>query len=262
MEFINSSENNFIKRIKRLKLKKWRDIEGLFVAEGVKFLDFDVVPNAIILLENINLEEKYNYKLNLLQCKKITVPMKIFSQLTTQKNSQGVLFIYNYIKEKLSDYSDNIVILDKISDPGNLGTIIRLIDAIGYKDIILTDNCVDIFNEKVVRSSMGSILNISYSIMSAEKILEFLKNNYYKIFATNLNKISISYEKMQLATKNAFIFGNEGDGVSNIFLENCDENIIIPIYGKAESLNVSVACGIILYKSKELQIKNNGGGSS
>ncbi|MDR3258447.1 MAG: RNA methyltransferase [Fusobacteriaceae bacterium] len=262
MEFIYSSENNFIKKIKRLKLKKWRDIDRLFIAEGIKFLDFDILPNAVILLENVSFSEKYNYKLNNLQCKKITVPIKIFSQLTTQKNSQGILFVYNYINEKLSDYSDNIVILDKISDPGNLGTIIRLIDAVGYKDIILTNNCVDIFNEKVVRSSMGSILNINYTIMNPEKILELLKNNYYKILATNINKNSVSYEKMQLETKNAFIFGNEGDGVSDIFLENCDENIIIPIYGMAESLNVSVACGIILYKSKELQFKNNKGGSN
>lgn len=135
-----------------------------------------------------------------------------------------------------------------------MGTIIRVADASGFKDIILTKGSVDCYNEKCVRSSMGSIFNMNIIYMEEETLLRYLKENNYKLHVTALESNSIEYTKMKLDNKNAIIFGSEGNGVSKTFLKSANEIIIIPIYGSAESLNVAIASGIILYKIKELSL--------
>jgi len=252
MEYIDSLDNNFIKKIRKLKSKKHRDNYGLFIGEGIKFIDFQIVPFAVIVNKDSTFDVKYQLKLNSLTAKIIYVSSKVFFSISTQENSQGIVFVYNYLKNSRDNLGNNIVILDNISDPGNLGTIIRLMDAVGYKDILITKDSASMYNEKTVRSSMGSILNTNILYLSHEEILDILKKENYKIFATNLKKNSIDYRKMQLFSKNAFIFGNEGNGVSKVFLDNSHQDVIIPIYGAAQSLNVSVAAAIILYKSREL----------
>ena len=252
MDYINSLENNTIKKIKKLKIKKYREEEQLFIAEGRKFLDFTFEPEIIVFRENYETAGEIEEKLEKFQCRKIIVSEKVFGQLTSQENSQGVIVVYPYIKGSLEKLQKNIVVLDKIGDPGNLGTIIRVADAAGFKDIILTKGSVDCYNEKVVRSSMGSILNMNILYMEEEELITFLKREGYKIEVTALDKDSVSYTEMKLTERNAIVFGSEGDGVSQNFLKMCDEKIIIPIYGIAESLNVAMACGIILYKTKEI----------
>lgn len=252
MDYVNSLENNTIKKIKKLKIKKYREEEQLFIAEGRKFLDFTFEPQIIVFRENYEITKEIELKLEKFQCRKIVVSEKVFTQLTSQENSQGVIIVYPYIKGTIQKLQNNIIVLDKIGDPGNLGTIIRVADAAGFKDIFLTKGSVDCYNEKVVRSSMGSILNMNITYMEEEELIAFLKKENYKIEVTALDKDSVSYTQMKLAEKNAIVFGSEGDGVSQNFLKICDEKIIIPIYGIAESLNVAIASGIILYKTKEI----------
>lgn len=252
MDYINSLENITIKKIKKLKIKKYREEEQLFIAEGRKFLDFDFSPEILIFHENYLITEEIQKKIDRFKCRKIQVSDRVFSQLTSQENSQGVIVIYPMKKGDLNILEDNIVVLDKIGDPGNLGTIIRVADAAGFKDILLSKGSVDCWNEKVVRSSMGSILNMNIVYLEEEKLISLLKEKEYKMEVTALDKSSIEYTKMNLSKKNAIIFGSEGNGVSQRFLEESDEKLIIPIYGIAESLNVAMACGIILYKTKEV----------
>ena len=252
MDYINSLENNTIKKIKKLKIKKYREEEQLFIAEGRKFLDFEFVPEMLIFHEDYTITDEIQKKIDRFQCRKIKVSDKVFSQLTSQENSQGVIVIYPMKKGDLNILNNNIVVLDKIGDPGNLGTIIRVADAGGFKDILLTKGSVDCWNEKVVRSSMGSILNMNIIYLEEEELISFLKEKGYKMEVTALDKTSIEYTEMSLGEKNAIIFGNEGNGVSQRFLEVSDEKLIIPIYGIAESLNVAMACGIILYKTREI----------
>ncbi|MEG0561042.1 MAG: RNA methyltransferase, partial [Cetobacterium sp.] len=159
-----------------------------------------------------------------------------------------VIICYNSKKENLAELGDNIVVLNRVSDPGNLGTIIRIADAAGFKDIVLTKGSVDCYNEKTVRSTMGSILAMNISYIDEDKLVPFLKEHGYKIVVTALEDDSIPYTKLNLVEKNAFIFGNEGDGVSKDIIKSSDEKVIIPIYGTAESLNVAMATGIVLYE--------------
>jgi TrmH family RNA methyltransferase len=234
------------KKIKKLKAKKYRDLEKLYLAEGRKFLEFKELPEMIIFREGISDDVIDMAEHHI--CKKIMLNEKLFKELTSQESSQGVIICYKSKIKELNELEDNIVVLNKVSDPGNLGTIIRVSDAAGFKDIILTKGSVDCYNDKTVRSSMGSILNVNIHYIEEEKLVGFLKDREYKIISTALEKDSIDYTKMKLQEKNAFIFGNEGDGISKNIIANSDEKVIIPIYGGAESLNVAMATGIILYE--------------
>lgn len=255
MEFINSLDNSTIKKVKKLKQRKYREEENKFLAEGRKFLDFTYTPDLIILKENFEDFENITTKLERFDCRKIVVNDRIFKELTSQENSQGVILVYPYCETNIEKINNNIIVLDKIQDPGNLGTIIRVADAAGFKDIILTKGSVDCYNEKCVRSSMGSIFNMNIVYMEELPLIQFLKEKKYKFLVTALENNSIEYTDIILNEKNAIIFGSEGNGVSDNFLKAADETVIIPIYGSAESLNVAMASGIILYKVRELMSK-------
>lgn len=255
MEYINSLENSTIKKIKKLKNRKYRELEKKFLAEGHKFLDFKYLPEIIIINNDILENENIMNKVNGVDCRKIVVDDRIFSQLSSQENSQGIILVYSFCESDINKINDDVVVLDKIQDPGNLGTIIRVVDAVGLKDIILTKGSVDCYNEKVVRSSMGSIFNLNIIYLDEEELLGYLTRNNYKLIVTALEENSISYTDINVEEKNAIVFGSEGNGVSSSFLKLANEVVMIPIYGSAESLNVAMASGIMLYKFKELKLK-------
>ncbi|MBZ4683225.1 MAG: methyltransferase, TrmH family [Fusobacteriaceae bacterium] len=247
MQIISSKENKIYKLIKKLKTKKYREKEKLFIAEGRKFLDFKYKPRYYILNENDI--ETYSYLIE--KENTYIFSENLFYEITTQINSQGIILVYDYIPNNIEKLNNDIVILDKVQDPGNLGTIIRLVDAVGLNDIILTKGSVDIYNDKTIRSSMGSIFNLNIIYLETNELIELLKEKKYSVISTALSDETIDYTEMKLEEKNAFVFGNEGNGISDDILNISNKKIKIPIYGSAESLNVGVATGIILYKYRE-----------
>ncbi len=248
-EIIKSKENKLFKRIKKLKTKKYRDKEKLFIAEGHKFLDFSEDPKYIIIREEC---DRYEEKVAAFNCEKYVFSEPLFNEITTQENSQGIILVYEMRDGAMEALDNNIVVLDRVQDPGNLGTIIRVADAAGYRDIILTKGSVDVYNDKCVRSSMGSLFNMNIVYRETSELLEELKEREYKLSVTALASDAVSYSEMKLGEKNAIIFGNEGQGVSQEIIDAADQKVIIPIYGSAESLNVAMASGIMLYKCREL----------
>ncbi|MGL5125678.1 MAG: TrmH family RNA methyltransferase [Fusobacteriaceae bacterium] len=252
MEKIISSENSTFKKLKKLKNKKYREEFQLFLAEGRKFLDFDTIPEFIVFKEGV--EKDFSEKIEKFEnvSRTIILEEKLFKELTAQETSQGVILVYKHKKDDLTNLNKNIVILDRVADPGNLGTIIRLCDAAGFKDILLVKGSADIYNEKVVRSSMGSILSMNLIYLEEHNILDLVKKMDYQLLVTALDSTSIPYTSLKLKDKNAIVFGSEGSGVSDNFLQAANEKVIIPIYGSAESLNVGVASGIMLYKVREI----------
>ncbi len=248
MNLISSKENNFYKLLKKLRQRKYREKEELFLAEGIKFLNVQKEPEYLVIEEGkdreIEIPDNLIYKTYILN-------KKLFKEISYQENSQGLILVYRYNKSLLDEIGDNIVVLDRVQDPGNLGTIIRIVDAAGFKDIILIKGSVDVYNEKTVRSSMGSIFAINIVYMEEMELMDFLEERGYRRIVTALEDDTVDYNKMDLSEKNAIIFGNEGRGVSETIIAKSDEKIKIPIYGGAESLNVAIAAGIILYKVRE-----------
>ncbi len=249
-DIIASPDNKFYKLLKKLDKKKDRDENSIFKAEGEKFLSENINFNKIIVMETkfeyfeekYEIYRQYNFKI---------LMDNLLYEVSTQENSQGIIFLYSKNLNTIEDIQGDVVILDDIQDPGNAGTIIRTMIAANFQNLILTKGSVDVYNPKTVRATMSGIFKLNIIYETPEKIVEFLNNKNYLKIVTALHEDSISYEKIELRENNAFIFGHEGGGVSEYLIENSDIKAIIPIYGNIESLNVSVATGIFLYKMRE-----------
>ena len=198
-------------------------------------------------LQDSCIDNKLKYEIAKFEC--IYVNKKVFSLLTDVQNPQGLLaVIRKQNKEENIDYKEDIIVaLDGIQDPGNLGTILRTIDSVGLNQVIVSKETADAYNPKVVRSTMGAIFRVN--VIETENLLNTLKNakkHHYKIMATSLENSTSIYETEY--SKKIIVIGNEANGVSKEILEYADEKIKIPMLGKTESLNASVATGIVLYE--------------
>ena len=249
---ITSRNNDLIKKVKSLNDKKFRNQYNQFIIEGDKMINEAIKEK--INIEYIFVEENYEWKNDEIDSNKIiNVSSSVMEAISSLKNSPGVLAVAEKKTNKniegidLKD-EDLFLILDNVQDPGNIGTIIRTADSIGLKYIFIKDGSCDIYNPKVLRSTMGSIFRVECVTFSDNKaLIEKLKQNNIIVYATNLKTNKSIYD---VDFKNsAIIVGNESNGVSEELLELADENIKIPMRGNAESLNVAIATSIILYEA-------------
>ncbi len=253
-EYIVSRDNKQYKFLKKLKDKKYRDQNNVFLAEGEKFLKENIHFSKIIINE-----AKYKYfedKYNISKYDNVLVLSEnLFEQISTQETSQGILLIYSKIAKRLDEIKGDVIVLDDVQDPGNIGTIIRTMIATNFTNLLLTKSSVDVYSPKVVRATMGGIFKVNVIYSDRENILKFLKENRYNIIGTALQEDSIDYREVILnKNNNAYVFGHEGNGISKEILTQLDQKAIIPIYGDIESLNVSIAVAVFLYKMREKDI--------
>lgn len=255
MQIITSKDNEIIKNIRKLKEKKYRDTNNEYIVEGLKLIEEAIEENVNIkkivvceeCLKDSEIEQKFLYKIAKYDC--VYVSDKVFSLLTDVVNPQGMLAVIEKegTEDKINYSEDVIVVLDGIQDPGNLGTILRTVDSVGLSQIILSKTSVDAYNPKVVRSTMGAIFRVK--IIESENLVETLKNmkkHKYKVVATSLEGSESIYNMDY--NKKVIVIGNESKGVSKEILDIADSRIKIPMLGKTESLNASIATGVILYE--------------
>lgn len=255
MQVITSKDNELIKHVRKLKDKKYRDQSGEFIIEGINLIKEAISENAdikkIIICEDC---EKTNaipktlmYDIAKYDCEYVS--KKVLNSITQVVMPQGVFAIV----AKNDDYAeidctqDVIIALDNLQDPGNFGTILRTIDSIGLTQVLVSKGTVDVYNPKVVRSTMGAIFRVK--VIEAQDLIQTMKNlrrHKFKIVVTTPKGAgdiySIDYKKKII------VIGNEANGVSENIVKIADENVRIPMLGKAESLNASVATGIVLYE--------------
>ena len=255
MQVITSKDNEIVKSVKKLKDKKYREEEGLYVIEGIKMLEEAIEEKANIkriiicdeCLKAEDLEQKLLYEIAKYNC--VYVNSKVFNFLTDVVAPQGILAVVEKPSKdtKVSYDEDIILALDGIQDPGNLGTILRTADSVNLKQIIVTKNTADSYNPKVVRSTMGAIVRIK--IIETDDLVKTLKEakkNKFKIVATSLDTNDSIYDINY--NKKVIVIGNEANGVSKEVQELADNRVKIPMLGRTESLNASVATGIMLYE--------------
>lgn len=251
---IESNQNKIIKEVNSLKAKKERDKTGLFILEGKRLVD--EIPNsweikyllkAESYSEDINFENVY------------TVKDSLFEKISETVNPQGILAVC-HIKEfdvTNVDYSNSpfFVVLENVTDPGNMGTLIRAADAAGADGIFLSKGCVDIYNPKVIRATMGSIFHLPiYRNLNLMDLMEDFKNNNVKTLAAHLKGTSTPY-KVDMTTACAVIIGNEANGLSDEISEIASDLVKIPMPGKAESMNAGIAGGILIYEAVRQRIE-------
>jgi TrmH family RNA methyltransferase len=250
-KFISGRNNAFITEICKLKQKKYRNQIGLFYAEGVKLLKEALNSKYREKIKYIIVEENIAGDITDITDFDITVVTnEVYKKITDEEAFQGIMCVLEKPeKETALSYEKPVIVLSSVRDPGNVGTIIRTAYAVCDADMILSDDCADIYSSKTQRSAMGAIFkqNIKISRNLTEDI-EKLKKKGYNIFATYLDKNSRSVNDVDFNSKTAVVFGNEGNGLNDEIVKICDEKMIIPINQHSESLNVSVAAGIVLWE--------------
>ena len=237
----SSIQNEKIKSIKKLREKKYRDIEGLFIVEG-KNLVMEAYKNN--LLKTLIVLDNSSFNLSIETIRVSENVMKYLSELNTPNEIMGICY-----KKKEENISGNILVLDDIQDPGNLGTIIRSAVAFSISTIIVSPDTVSIYNSKVLRSTQGLLFDVNIIVRDISSAIDDLKQNGYKIYGTKVDN-GKNLKDIDSTNKYAVIMGNEGSGVNKDILDKCDEYIYIPMNEKCESLNVGVATSIILYEMR------------
>lgn len=257
IDYIQSKDNKTIKHIISLQQRKYRQKFGEYTVEGIRAVT-DIGKKDC--LRYILIRESKRSELEPLVQKGFTVSSvyvvqdPIFDKIEHSVNGQGILGI---AKKCVNDLHSLIVedglyvALDGVQDPGNLGTIIRTAVAAGAKGIFLLKGTVDPYNEKCVRSTMSALCNIPiFEDVTLSEFYDFIKDNTIKTYVTSLENAE-PYHTISYPKRTMIILGNEGNGVSREIIEMCDQAITIPMYGDIESLNVSIAAALCMYKVRE-----------
>lgn len=253
MKIINSLQNETIKYFTKLNEKAFRKQEQKFIVEG-KHLVEEALKTSLV--ETI-ISSDINYLNQVEGIEKYLVNDNIIKKISNTKNPQNVLGIVKMfdttekiLEEELKKTKSSLVMFDDINDPGNLGTLIRTAAALGYNGIILSNSSVDIYNDKTVRASQGSIFKTKIIYTDLEKIIKTLKKNNYTLIGTSL-KHSVLLEDVKKEEKFVICLGNEARGISDKVLNLMDANIKLTMHNDVESLNVMVAGSIIMYEMQK-----------
>ena len=235
---IESVDNSRIKEIRKLKEKKYRDQEKLFLVEGehlvLEAYKSKLLKTVILCNRDIDLDVE-----------KIEVSEKVMNTISDMPSKVDIVGVCEIVDNKIS-LDSNVLILDGVQDPGNLGTIIRSAVAFNIKNIVLSKNTVDIYNPKVLRGCQGMNFHLNIIRDDLINVIKDLKDNNYTIYGTNVVN-GVDIKDIKKTGKYAIIMGNEGNGISPEIKKIVKENIYIKIKD-VESLNVAVATSIILYE--------------
>ena len=253
---ITSTSNVQVKNIIQLQKKaRARRQQGMFVTEGIRM--FREAPEELI--SRIYVSESFlgdPQHRKLLEGRKYEVLSdSVFSRASDTQSPQGILCLVN-----MPDYdpgrllgdavSDGVwLVLENVQDPGNLGTMFRTGEGAGISGIIMDRNTVDIYNPKTIRSTMGSVFRVPFSIVdSLADAVNLLKERQIRVYAAHLEG-SVCYDEPDYTAGTAFLIGNEGNGLTKEAAALADTNIRIPMEGRLESLNAAMAAGILMYEA-------------
>lgn len=244
MIVLTSCENEKVKMYIKLKKKKYRDLSGEYIVEGMHSV-MEAFKTG--MLEELILEEN---EILPLPCKYVYVSHDIMKKISTVDTPPTIMGLCK--KRILNDnkfLGKKILVLDQLQDPGNLGTIIRSACAFGVDSIVLSENTVDLYNPKVIRGTQGMIFHMNIFQKKSSEIIELLKSLNIPVYGT---KVEYGSDVRSLNEKDkrsfALVVGNEGNGVRSEISDMCDKNLYINMNDRVESLNVAIATSILLYE--------------
>jgi TrmH family RNA methyltransferase len=256
LKSITSKDNIIYKETRKLSTKKGRDESGLYLVEGENMIQ-EALEHEIPL-RHILVRDKGGGVPHFVFTKPGKAPglpiflldQRLFDQLAQTETSQGVLGVAEKpMNQKALPKEGNVLVLDRLQDPGNIGTLIRTAEAAGYEGVVILKGTVDVFSPKVVRATAGSLFRIPlFHYASKEDLVEALRKTGKRIITTDLTAKTMYYQE-RLQKNIALVIGNEGNGVDPYFREHGDVCIKIPMKGKVDSLNAAVAASILMYES-------------
>lgn len=258
MKNITSSENEIYKSFARLYKRKYRDREGLYVIEGINLTEEALKNGAklksVFLRKGFDSDTVLN---DLLARVADEVPVYILSKELFDKTAdtetpQGIAAVLAkpvYNEESFFDETDNVIVLDRLQDPGNIGTVIRAADAAGFGGAIIIKGTADVFSPKTVRAAAGSLYRVKLLYAaSADEAAQVLHSNGMKMIATSPYAKKLVYDA-DMSGKTALVIGNEANGVSDEIKNLSDESVKLPMAGNIESLNAAVAAAVVMYEA-------------
>lgn len=226
------------KRILSLHKKKFREQHKLFIIEGSKIIEQAIENNSECIQTIYTISpEKYSSE----KFKTVQVSESELKRISTLKHPQGDLAVCHYLENKSKPQSNLKILLDKIQDPGNMGTIIRLAAWFGVEEIVASPDTVDFYNPKVVQATMGGIFNVN---ITYRDLKPYLEETNLPVYGAILEGNNVYTSK--LSKEGVLLMGNEGNGISADLIPLISHPITIPKFGTGESLNVAMATGILL----------------
>ncbi len=251
---ITSKDNEIIKNIKKLKEKKYR--LDTYIVEGIKMVKEAISENQEIAL--IAIREDFKIDFDTKNIKTVTISNKIFNDISDVKTPQGILAVIKKNQNNQIETNSNYILaLDSLQDPGNMGTIIRTADSANINQIIINKTTVDPYSPKVIRSTMGAIYRTNIiEVEDLKATLKEMQSNGFQIITTDLKATQSIYD-INYNNKTVVVIGNEANGVSQEILQIADKKVIIPMLGKTESLNASIAASIMIYEYVRQKIQKS-----
>ncbi|MHA6259413.1 TrmH family RNA methyltransferase [Sporosarcina sp. CAU 1771] len=249
MKRIESIQNSLVKHWKKLVLtRKERDKSGEFLVEGFHLVEEALKNNGAILALIVREDVKMPTSWNIEGVHLVEVTSAVAKEFSETEHSQGIFAHCRQPVHSEDNYTEwnTLLLIDSVQDPGNVGTMIRTADAAGIDAVILGKGTADAYNPKTVRSGQGSHFNIPVIRGDLVEWVQKLKVEGVQVLGTGLDN-AIAYTDAEIDKGFALIVGNEGSGVNPELLSLADHTVMIPLRGKAESLNVAVATGILLY---------------
>ena len=243
MTIITSKANSVVKNAKKLHQKKYR--KSAYLIEGWHL--FEEAVQAGVTIEKIFALESYREQLVAFP-QTVWVSEDILLDLADSQTPQGIVAVVQ--KEEVEQVDLNqgkFLFLEDVQDPGNVGTIIRTADAAGFTGVIVSDKSADIYSLKTLRSMQGSHFHLPIYRMSSQALLKAAKEAVIPVLATTLSKDSVDYRELPPIENFVLVMGNEGQGISPLMAESADQLVHISMKGQAESLNVAVAAGILIF---------------
>lgn len=237
---ITSKQNQKIKDLVKLSKQSERNAKKEFIIEGFHLFEMALESGLVKSVFVAKKNEKIPAKIQ-----QYVVSEEIMAKISNEVSPQGILAICGFLPSNLSNFSDRVLYLDGVSDPGNLGTILRTALAFSYNSVILSESCCSIYNPKTIQSSQGSIFKLNI-IQDDKELINELKKKEYQIISTEI-KGSESLTKIKPNKKHVLVLGNEAHGVSEKILNVSDKRVRIDIKD-IESLNVAIAGAIAMYE--------------
>lgn len=253
---VTGLQNPLVKAAAELKQKKHRQQRGEFLAEGLRTVEEAVAFKSAQLIFYTAAEDERTLQLleqaASMQLKLVCVSEAVMKKIADTETPQGIIAVCRMQEQpldKLLASGKLLLVLDRVGDPGNIGTMLRTADAAGVGGIVLLKGSADIYAPKTVRASMGSLFHVPVlSGISEQEFIDDAKRAGYQLLVTALDGADNLYQA-DLSGRLAFVMGNEAGGVSASLLRQADKRVFIPMRGHAESLNVAMAAGIVMFET-------------
>ena len=263
---ISSLQNSLVKQVLHLQEKsRERKKQGLFIIEGLREITLALKGGYIIetilfcseIVSEENIENQFQDVSEVIE-----ITHEVYKKIAYRNSTEGIIAIakskdlqIKNLKAPFDSKDSNLLILvaEALEKPGNIGALLRTADAANIDAVLIANPKTDMYNPNIIRSSVGCLFTNTIATGTSEEIILFLKNNNVKIYCAEL-QASNSYLDCNFNKASAIILGAEANGLSNLWLENSTQNIIIPMQGEIDSMNVSVAAGIIIFEAKRQRL--------